>query len=421
MLEKQDIRKNRRHSTLDGSNSAGPGRQARDTTRPTGAESSKERAAARKNGPGLPVRRFFTKPGDDGFTNVQWELRTAAITGENGKMVFEQRDVEVPKGWSQTATNVVVQKYFRGTLGTPTRERSVRQLISRVADTITTWGLKDGYFADAAAAEAYNAELRHLLVEQKMSFNSPVWFNVGSEAEPQCSACFINSVEDRMESILTSGQDRGHAVQVRLGHGHQPVAAAQLARAAERRRHRVGSGQLHARLRRLRRRDQVGRQDPARREDGDPQHRSPRRRGVHLVQGQGREEGLDAHRRRLRRLVRWRSVQVDLLPELEQLGARHRRFHGGGAEGPRVGHARRARRAARRHLQGARPVALDRRRGLAVRRPRPAVRHHGQRLAHLGEHRAHQRVEPVLRVHVPRRLGLQPGVAEPAQVPEARR
>jgi ribonucleoside-diphosphate reductase alpha chain len=219
MFEKQDIRKNRRHSTLD--NAAGQGRQARETPRPTGPETGKEtgketggqtgreRAPARKNGPGLQFRRFFTKPGDDGFTNVQWELRTAAITGESGKMVFEQRDVEVPKGWSQTATNVVVQKYFRGTLGTPGRERSVRQLISRVADTITKWGIKDGYFADADAAEAYNAELRHLLVEQKMAFNSPVWFNVGSEPEPQCSACFINSVEDRMESILTLAKTEG--------------------------------------------------------------------------------------------------------------------------------------------------------------------------------------------------------------------
>src|SRR5579862_6458414 len=157
MLEKQDIRKNRRHSTLD--NAAGPGRHARETSRPTGAESSKEKAA-RKNGPGLPVRRYFTKPGDDGFTNVQWELRTAAITGENGKSVFEQRDVEVPKSWSQTATNVVVQKYFRGIVGTPERERSVRQLISRVADTITGWGHKDGYFADDESAKVFNAELK---------------------------------------------------------------------------------------------------------------------------------------------------------------------------------------------------------------------------------------------------------------------
>jgi ribonucleoside-diphosphate reductase alpha chain len=224
MLEKQDIRKNRRHgSQISSDNAAGQVRPARDTSREAkqGSASAKESVrdglkapaagpvTARKHGPGLAIRRYFTKPGDDGFTNVQWELRTAAITGENGKMVFEQRDVEVPKGWTQTATNVVVQKYFRGTVGTPERERSVKQLISRVADTITAWGVKDGYFADAAAAEAYKAELRHLLVEQKMAFNSPVWFNVGSEAEPQCSACFINSVEDRMESILTLAKTEG--------------------------------------------------------------------------------------------------------------------------------------------------------------------------------------------------------------------
>jgi ribonucleoside-diphosphate reductase alpha chain len=158
---------------------------------------------------GLKLRRFFTAPGDDGFANVEWELRTAAITGENGKMVFEQRDVEVPKSWSQTATNVVVQKYFRGTIGTPGRERSVRQLISRVADTITNWGTKDRYFADEESARVFNAELKHLLVQQKMSFNSPVWFNVGIEAEPQCSACFINSVEDTMGSILTLAKTEG--------------------------------------------------------------------------------------------------------------------------------------------------------------------------------------------------------------------
>ena len=132
MLDKHDIRKNRRQSTLD--NAAGQGRQARDTSR-EGARETKldtkrdaakesrktadDQTSPRKHGPGLPIRRYFTKPGDDGFTNVQWELRTATITGENGKMVFEQRDVEVPRGWSQTATNVVVQKYFRGTVGTP--------------------------------------------------------------------------------------------------------------------------------------------------------------------------------------------------------------------------------------------------------------------------------------------------------------
>jgi ribonucleoside-diphosphate reductase alpha chain len=157
----------------------------------------------------MRIERSFTRAGDDGYASVIWEQRTASIIGDGGKVVFEQRDVEVPSGWSQTATNVVVQKYFRGQLGTPGRERSVRQLIDRVADTITRWGMQDGYFADQASADNYRAELKHLLVEQKMAFNSPVWFNVGIEPEPQCSACFINSVEDTMESILGLAKTEG--------------------------------------------------------------------------------------------------------------------------------------------------------------------------------------------------------------------
>src|SRR5262249_22658642 len=140
---------------------------------------------------------------------------TAAITsggGEGGKVYFEQRDVEVPKAWSQTATNIVAQKYFRGIVGTPARESSARQLISRVADTIAGWGRKGGYFATEGDATTFHAELVHLLVQQKMSFNSPVWFNVGTMTEgeqPQCSACFINSVEDSMDSILTLAKTEG--------------------------------------------------------------------------------------------------------------------------------------------------------------------------------------------------------------------
>jgi len=202
MLEKNDVRskagnKNGRHDV-----SAAAKENAKEAVKSA-------KVAVKPRRPGIAIRRFFTKPGDDGFTHVAWDLRTANITGENGKVVFEQRDVEVPRGWSQTATNVVVQKYFRGTVGTPERERSVRQLISRVADTITAWGLKDGYFASPEDADTYRAELRHLLVEQKMSFNSPVWFNVGSERNPQCSACFINSVDDTMESILTLAKTEG--------------------------------------------------------------------------------------------------------------------------------------------------------------------------------------------------------------------
>ena len=158
---------------------------------------------------GMTIRRHFTRPGIDPFDEVEWELRTAAITGETGQIYFEQRDVEVPRAWSQMATNVVVQKYFRGQLGSPARERSVRQLITRVVDTITLWGKEQGYFASDEDAATFHAELKHLLVQQKMSFNSPVWFNVGVEEHPQCSACFINSVDDTMESILTLAKTEG--------------------------------------------------------------------------------------------------------------------------------------------------------------------------------------------------------------------
>ena len=153
-------------------------------------------------GRGLSFPRYFTSPECDPFDAVEWELRTAVITGEKGEVVFEQRDVEIPKPWSQLATSVVVSKYFRGPLGSPDREHSVRQLIGRVVRTIGSWGESQGYFATPADAQSFGAELAHLLVEQKASFNSPVWFNVGIEPQPQCSACFILSVDDTMESIL---------------------------------------------------------------------------------------------------------------------------------------------------------------------------------------------------------------------------
>ncbi|HEX4458573.1 MAG TPA: vitamin B12-dependent ribonucleotide reductase, partial [Polyangia bacterium] len=158
---------------------------------------------------GMTVARYFTREGVDPFDQVTWELRTAAITGEGGQVFFEQKDVETPSTWSQMATNVVVQKYFRGIAGTPSRERSVKQLIGRVVDTVSGWGVKQHYFATDADAAAFADELKHLLVEQKMSFNSPVWFNVGVEQHPQCSACFINSVDDSMESILGLAKTEG--------------------------------------------------------------------------------------------------------------------------------------------------------------------------------------------------------------------
>ena len=138
-------------------------------------------ASARQARQGMSLSRYFTPPGVDPFAMVEWEYRTAAITGENGKVYFEQKDIEIPKSWSQTATNVVVQKYFRGQVGTPQRETSVRQLIGRVANSITAWGEKCGYFASAEDVSTFRDELVHLLVTQKMAFNSPVWFNVGVE------------------------------------------------------------------------------------------------------------------------------------------------------------------------------------------------------------------------------------------------
>jgi len=158
---------------------------------------------------GIVLQRFFTRPGADPMSEVEWDLRTAVISGEDGRLVFEQKDVEVPRAWSQTATNVVVSKYFRGQLGTPKRETSVRQLIARVVDTIAGWGDRQGYFASSDARETFRAELTHLLVSQKASFNSPVYFNVGIDPKPQCSACFILKVEDNMESILNWYRNEG--------------------------------------------------------------------------------------------------------------------------------------------------------------------------------------------------------------------
>lgn len=158
---------------------------------------------------GLAIKRVFTKPGVHPFDEIEWELRTATISNEKGEVIFEQKDVEVPKSWSMTATNVVVSKYFHGKLGSQERERSVKQLIDRVTRTVTNWGAASGYFSSEADAEAFYSELTFLCVHQYLSFNSPVWFNVGVEKKPQCSACFINSVQDTMESILDLAKTEG--------------------------------------------------------------------------------------------------------------------------------------------------------------------------------------------------------------------
>jgi ribonucleoside-diphosphate reductase alpha chain len=190
----------------------------------------------KKKAPGLQFRRLFTKPGASPYDEIEWELRLAQITDAQGNVIFEQKDVEVPKDWSMTATNIVASKYLHGTIGTPERETGVRQLVRRVAETIRDWGKADGYFRTDEDAATFHDELAHILLRQYAAFNSPVWFNVGcdrieptSDAQnwhwnhqtarvefsvtgyktPQCSACFINSVKDSLDSILTLAKTEG--------------------------------------------------------------------------------------------------------------------------------------------------------------------------------------------------------------------
>ncbi|HEY2656410.1 MAG TPA: LAGLIDADG family homing endonuclease, partial [Solirubrobacteraceae bacterium] len=159
-----------------------------------------------RTGQGLAVRRFFTTPGEHPFDSVEWELREARI-GHGDKVSFEQSDVEFPKSWSQNATNIVAQKYFRGQLGSPTREHSVQQMIGRVAGTIADWGRDGGYFASDEDADTFEAELTHILLHQMAAFNSPVWFNVGFEETPQCSACLpYHALVSTPEGMIPIGE-----------------------------------------------------------------------------------------------------------------------------------------------------------------------------------------------------------------------
>jgi ribonucleoside-diphosphate reductase alpha chain len=193
-------------------------------------------ASNRKKAPGLSFPRFFTKPGVSPYDELDWDLRLAQITDAQGNVIFEQKDVEVPKDWSMTATNIVASKYLHGKVGTPERETGVRQLVTRVAETIRNWGLAQGYFKTPEDGAIFHDELVHILVRQYAAFNSPVWFNVGCDriepnsdarnwhwnpqtqqvefavtgySKPQCSACFINSVKDSLDSILTLAKTEG--------------------------------------------------------------------------------------------------------------------------------------------------------------------------------------------------------------------
>ena len=264
------------------------------------------RAAGRPAAAGLAFSRFFTLSGRDPFDEVAWDTRSALIANDKGEVVFEQRDVEVPAFWSQQATNIVVSKYFRGPLKPKPgefRESSVRQLIGRVVDTITEWARKDGYFAAEADLAGVPRRTQAPARLPEGGVQQPRLVQLRHREAPAVLG-LLHQLGGRHAGVdPDAGEDRGDALQVRVGHRHQPLDAALVARVARGRRHRVGAGVVHEGLRRVRGRDQVGRQDAPRGEDGDPQRRAPRRRRLHHLQGGRREEGLGADRRRLRRLV----------------------------------------------------------------------------------------------------------------------
>ena len=356
---------------------------------------------------------MFSRAGVDPFDEIEWETRAAVIRNERGDVVFEQRDVEIPKAWSQQATNIVVSKYFRGQLGTPERERSVRQLIGRVVDTITRWADEQQYFASAEDLDAFSGDLKHLLVEQKAAFNSPVWFNCGFEPAPQCSACFINSVDDTMDSILSLARTEGMLFKFGSGTGTN------LSPIRSQREPLAGGGTASG--------------------------------PVSFMKGYDAFAGViksGGKTRRAAKMVILNAEHPDILEFINCKVEEERKAWAlidAGYDGSFTGPAYSSvffqnsnnsvrvpdefmravlddgewqtravqGRPGDGHLPRERPDARHRRGNARVRRPGHAVRHDRQRLAHLPEHRTHQRVEPVLGVHVPGRLGVQPRVAEP--------
>jgi hypothetical protein len=375
---------------------------------------------------GVQVPRRFTKPGVDPMSEeagVRWELRTAGISGADGSVIFEQKDVEVPTTWSQTATNIVVNKYFRGAMNTPERETSVRQLVLRVTDTITGWGEKRRYFADKESAEAFHAELTHLMVSQKAAFNSPVWFNVGVEPHPQCSACFINSVDDDMGSILDLAKTEG--MLFKYGSG----AGSNLSSLRGKNEQLKGGGTASGPVSFMRGFDAFA---------GVIKSGGKTRRAAKMVI-------LDVDHPDIEHFVDCKREEEEKAWALIEAGYDGGFNVPGGAydsvffqnanhsvrvsddfmtavEGRRdVRPARPQDRRGHRRGRPEHPLDQDGRGGLDLRRPRHPVRHHHQRLAHLQGDRPHLRVQPLQRVHVPRRLGLQPGQPQPDEVPSGRR
>ena len=220
----------------------------------------------------IGIRRHYTDGGRHPYELLTWERRDSRISDyRTGAIAFEQPGVEVPASWSVNATNILAQKYFRGTVGTAEREWSLRQVVDRVVDTITAWGLRDGYFVDEAEAAVFSDELKYLIVTQKAAFNSPVWFNIGVSGVPQPGLGVLHSRCRGLDvGDLELVRRRRNDLQGWLGLGSQPLENPWLEGAAGRRRDGLGPGELHARCRRIGRDDQVGWQDAPCGEDGHP-------------------------------------------------------------------------------------------------------------------------------------------------------
>ena len=424
----------------------------RDRTRPRTVQYQRLPAAPpfASRAPGLTFDRHFTRPGISPFDEIVWELRDAVIQDFKGKIIFEQKNVEVPADWSMTATNIVASKYLHGQIGTSERESGVRALITRVAESIRDWGIAGGYFATPQDAETFYAELAHLLLNQKVAFNSPVWFNVGCDRlEPNSdaqnwhwnptaarssspspaiasrSARPASSTRSTTRSTPSSPSPRPRACSSSGVRAPAPTSRASAApwRPSPAAAPHPARSQLHARLRRLRRRHQVRRQNPPRRQDGHPQRRPSRHRRLHRVQSEGRAEGVAPDAGRLRRLrPRLRGLQLHLLPERQQLRPRHRRVHG--------------RRRSRRPPSPPAPSSTARpSRSTSARDIMHKIAEATWQCGdpgmqydttinrwHTSKNSApHQRLQSLLGVHVPRRLRLQPCILQSPEVPHSGR
>ncbi|TPW14568.1 MAG: ribonucleoside-diphosphate reductase alpha chain [Acidimicrobiaceae bacterium] len=334
----------------------------------------------------IGITRQFTSPGVHPYDQVVWERRDARITNwKDGSVAFEQLDVEFPIAWSLNATNIVAQKYFRGTIGTPERETSLRQVIDRVADTITTWGIEGGYFAEPAEAETFRDELKFILVTQRAAFNSPVWFNIGVKGVPQqASACFILSVDDTMDGILNWYREEGIIFKGGSGSG-------------------VNLSKIRSSYELL---------------NGGGTASGP----VSFMRGADASAGTIKSGGKTRRAAKMVILNVDH-PDVEEFvwckakeerKARVLRDAGfdmdlDGSDSFSI-----------QYQNANNSVRISDDCIVGVRRPGSAVRHHHQQVAHRARHRPHQRLQPLQRVHASRQLCLQPGLDQPVEVPRSR-